>query len=206
MVDIGSLLFVQILQITEYPGAPFTGNPMVDIVQFFIIPTILLIVFVYVILDALPITNSMGNKTRFFFGVAIYLYIIVSGFFKVFAFLAGPYFLILIFVIGGIYFLARHFGGEDKGGHGLPSKEKGFLSSLGSRSDEIKQLIEEIKMDEEHIAELKQEIEDTRKNIKGSASKDAELAKGEAVKRKHELEKEVKKKKERLKKLQNKVI
>ena len=190
-MDIGYLLFVEILQITEYPGSPFTGNPMVDIVEFFIIPTILMIVFIDVILKSLPITGKMGAATKMFFGVAIYLYLIVGGYFKIFALLAGPYFLFMIFIIGGLYFLGAHFGrGQGIKSIGNETSGPNFLPAI--ISNELKEMEEKKLLLEKQLAEIQMQENEAKNNLKLSPTKDAQLALNEIYREKREMQKQLK--------------
>src|SRR3989344_9227637 len=108
VADIGSLLFVDILGMTMYPGAPFTANIVRDVIQFLFIPSVFIILVLYILLGRLA---AMGSKIRILIGVAAYLFIISAGYYKTFALLAGPYFIFLIFILGLLYFIPAHFGG-----------------------------------------------------------------------------------------------
>jgi len=114
MSDIGQILFVDILKMSSYPGSPFSGNIVNDMVMFLFIPTVIIILFIYVIMQRLRIGNA---SLRLLFGLAIYAYIIIGGFYQAFALAVGPYFLILIFVLGLFYFITAHFrvGGHSHG-------------------------------------------------------------------------------------------
>jgi hypothetical protein len=124
MSDIGQILFVDILKMSSYPGSPFSGNMVNDMVMFLFIPTVIIILFIYVIMQRLNIGNA---PLRLLFGLAIYSYIIVGGFYQAFALAVGPYFLILIFILGLFYFITAHFR---VGGHAHGSAE-----SLGGIND-----------------------------------------------------------------------
>lgn len=106
MADIGSIIFVDILKMTSYPGSPFTGNIINDLIMFLFIPSIFIIAFIYILLWRMNIPHA---GIRLLMGLAIYAYIIVSGFYDVFALAVGPYFFVLIFILGGFYFLTNHF-------------------------------------------------------------------------------------------------
>lgn len=107
MVDIGELLFRDILKMTEYPGHPFTGNVIHDLVMFFFIPTVFIILFVFILLGTM---FPRGWGLRMLTGIAIYLFIVFGGWYATFARLAGPYFIILIVILGGLAFLRAHIG------------------------------------------------------------------------------------------------
>lgn len=106
MADLGSILFVEILKIYQYPGSPFTGNIMNDLVMFFFIPMVFLIFFLYMLLGRIV---AGVQWLRFLMGLALFLFMIVNGWFAFFALAAGPYFVFLIVVLGALYFIPAHF-------------------------------------------------------------------------------------------------
>jgi hypothetical protein len=114
--DIGFLIFSEFLGMTQYPGAPFTGNIVKDSIQFLFIPTVFIILVVYLLVSRLALP---GSKIRILISIASYLFILTSGYYKVFALLAGPYFIFLIFFLGLLYFIPAHFGsgGGGEGNH-----------------------------------------------------------------------------------------
>jgi hypothetical protein len=104
--DIGALLFRDILKIYQYPGAPFTGNIINDLISYFFIPMVFVIFFIYMLLGRIVV----GVKwLRLLMGLAIFLFMIVNGWFAMFALMAGPYFVFLIVVLGALYFIPSHF-------------------------------------------------------------------------------------------------
>src|SRR3989304_513863 len=117
-MDVGYILFVQLLGMTQYPGSPFTGNIYRDLIMFLVVPTIFIIMVLYIMTGrVIP-----DRKMRVMLGVGAYLFIIASGYYTVFALLAGPYFIFLIFILGILGFLLGHFrrgvltGGGGAGG------------------------------------------------------------------------------------------
>lgn len=117
--DIGYMLFVQVLGMTEYPGQPFTGIIARDLILFFLVPTIFIIFIVYILLGRLAV---QARKIRLLLGLGIYLFILAGGYYRVFALLAGPYFIVLIFVLGILYFIPTHFRVQ---GGGMPGRAAG---------------------------------------------------------------------------------
>ncbi len=109
--DLAATIFVEILGMAQYPGAPFTGNIIRDLILFLFIPSVFIILFVYMIMGRL-FSSLAGaqQKLRLLVGVALYLFIVASGYYSMFALLAGPYFLFLIFILGLVYFIPGHFG------------------------------------------------------------------------------------------------
>jgi len=122
--DIGALLFRDILKIYQYPGAPFTGNIINDLISYFFIPMVFVIFFIYMLLGRIVV----GVKwLRLLMGLAIFLFMIVNGWFAIFALMAGPYFVFLIVGLGALFFIPSHFriggigGGGGGGGGGRPA-------------------------------------------------------------------------------------
>ena len=114
MADIGTTLFVDLLGMNVYPGAPFTGNIYRDIIMFLIVPTIFIIMVLYIASGRVIPNRSF----RIMLGVGAYLFIIAGGYYSFFALLAGPYFIFLIFILGILGYLGRHFqpaGGYSRG-------------------------------------------------------------------------------------------
>lgn len=114
MVDIGSILFVDLLQISQYPGMPFTGNIIQDLIMFFFVPTVFLVLTIYIIVGRIVHHGHKG--LRLLLGIAVYLFVIAGGYFSFFVLLSGPYFVYLIFIVGGLYYFMEHFTGGKKEG------------------------------------------------------------------------------------------
>ncbi|MBS3050533.1 MAG: hypothetical protein J4400_00075 [Candidatus Aenigmarchaeota archaeon] len=125
--DIGYMIFGQFLGMTQYPGAPFTGNIYRDLIMFLLVPTIFIIMVLY-IMSGRIIPN---RNFRIMLGVGAYLFIIAGGYYSFFALLAGPYFIFLIFILGVLGYLARHFR---PGGGGGPYSRGGGYSRGEHRS------------------------------------------------------------------------
>lgn len=104
--DIGEILFRDILKMTEYPGAPFSGSIVNDLVMFLFIPTAFMIVVVYVLVGRFTPHHSLN----LLMSLAFYAFIIFGGYYRIFALLAGPYFLFLLVFFGIILFFLGHFG------------------------------------------------------------------------------------------------
>lgn len=179
--DIGYLIFAQLLGMTEYPGAPFTGQIARDLILFLLVPSIFIIMIVFVLLGRIAVHQ---RQIRILLGVGIYLFILASGYYRTFALLAGPYFVVLIFVLGLIYFIPSHFRVR---GSGMPGRSaggggrgRGFTSMDRERylKDEIRRLEgdliearkhqsrDEAKDIRNQIEELRDELEDTEAELK----------------------------------------
>src|SRR3989344_2608533 len=128
--DIGYLIFSSFLGMTEYPGAPFTGNIARDLILFLLVPSIFIIMIVFVLVGRLAVQQK---KIRLLLGVGIYMFILAGGYYRAFALIAGPYFIFLIFVLGLIYFIPAHF--RVRGG-GMPGRSTG-RGGGGNYSDKL---------------------------------------------------------------------
>jgi hypothetical protein len=127
--DIGYLLFKEVLGMTEYPGGVFSGVILKDLVMFFLIPSIFIILVIYMLLARLVPIDSKGM--RLLVGIGAYLFIVFGGYYSIFARISGPYFIFLIFILGLLYFLLSHF----KGGGGGPYTARsggGYAAEGGS--------------------------------------------------------------------------
>lgn len=135
--DIGQIIFVQLLQMTEYPGSPFTGEIARDLIMFLLVPSVFIILLIYMIIGRLFGMTAVGaqQKLRLLVGITIYLFIIAGGYYRAFALLAGPYFLFLIFVLGLFYFIFSHFGVQAGGGG--PYREGGAFRTGGGNDSSV---------------------------------------------------------------------
>ena len=104
--DIGSLIFRDILKMSSYPGSPFSGNIINDLVMFLFIPTVFIIVIIYTLAGRL----TDNTKIDLLLSVAFYLFIVFGGYYSIFALLAGPYFLFMLIIMGLFMFFLGHFG------------------------------------------------------------------------------------------------
>ncbi len=171
-IDIGEMLFREILGMSAYPGSPFTGNIFQDIILFFFVPTVFLIIFVYVA-SAVVIAPENG-KLRLLFGIAIYAFIIASRYFEGFAIFASQFYFIFVILIGLVYFLGRHFrrpgGGhmayEGRGGamaySAQPAQHPHFESM--SRRD-LEQAEKRVKLEQQSIDEQIKKLEGLKDNV-----------------------------------------
>jgi hypothetical protein len=114
--DIGYTIFAELLGMSQYPGSPFTGNITKDLILFLFVPSVFIILFIYRILGSL--FSNLQGRMRLLVGTALYLFIVASGYYAAFALIAGPYFIVLIFILGVIYFVFGHFG--VRRGHTMP--------------------------------------------------------------------------------------
>jgi len=112
-MDVGRLVFVDLLKVSGYPNTPFTGNVMTDLVLYFFLPLVLILLIIYLMLARLFPTGYKG--LRLLVGVAVFLFIVFMGYFGMIITLAGPYFTFLLFGLGLLMFILGHFkpgGGE----------------------------------------------------------------------------------------------
>lgn len=104
--DVGEILFRDILRMNAYPGPPFTGRIFDDLVMFFFVPSVFLIVVIFTLAGRL----TDDTRIKVLLGITFFLLVVVQGLFVVFAMLAGPYFLFLLFFLGLFMFFVGHFG------------------------------------------------------------------------------------------------
>jgi len=115
-IDIAATIFQDILGFTTYPGSPFTGNIFQDIILFFFVPTVFLIIFVYVA-SAIAVPPEQA-KLKLLMSLALYAFILASRMFEAFAIFASQFYIPMLIIIGFFYFVTRHFrrGGQARGG------------------------------------------------------------------------------------------
>ncbi len=132
--DIGRTLFVELLNARNYPGSPFSGNPVNDIILFFLVPTILIIMIIYMMVGRI---FPVGYKSlRLLLGIGAYLFIIASGYYGFFMQLAGPTFIFFIFILGVLFFFlefvfSRRGGGGTRVGGGGARGAGATLENVG---------------------------------------------------------------------------
>lgn len=180
--DIGEILFVQILQMD---ATVLTGNIINDLVMFFFLPSVIILIVVYIISSRLL---GRGSRLSFLLAVALYLFIIFGGFYPAFAYLAGPYFIFLIFIFGAILFLQMHFrpsragsGNErtgDLSGGGLGRYENMSRQALLVERDRIKS----------EIGTIGHELDESRKTGDAGRVEDLRKRRSELTTELHEVE------------------
>lgn len=174
--DIGSLLFRDILQMNEYPGAPFTGNIGNDLIMFLLVPSVFIILVVYMLLGRLFWHTGGQGKLRVLVGITIYLFIIAGGYYSAFARLAGPYFLVLIFIYGLLYFFFGHFsiregGGYSAGGGGYSRGGGSLVGANMANANDIGKLKMMKDRIEKQIHKLEDKMSDLHEKIARLANK-----------------------------------
>ncbi|MBI4895962.1 MAG: hypothetical protein HY832_00225 [Candidatus Aenigmarchaeota archaeon] len=181
MIDIGEFIFVTILKMTQYPSAPFSGEIVSDLVMFLFVPSIFIILIIYQILNRL--FESGPRKFKFLFGVGFYLVIIFQGFYAVFAYFAGPYFIFLIFVYGLFFYLIEHFPIARREDEIIEvrQREKGKQSVMFPFNERREMLEKELIICKEEIANIK---------ATGRGNDHGELA--NAIRRQQQIEKALK--------------
>jgi len=149
--DIGYLIFAQLLGMTQYPGSPFTGNMFRDIILFLIVPTIFIIMVVYMM--TIRIFPPEYKRLSLLLGVGAYLFIIASGYYSAFALLAGPYFIFLIFILGLLYFFLHHFSPRRSALGERPGEQPGRFSGGLFRTGTLNPLARR-ELEDEYVATL----------------------------------------------------
>jgi hypothetical protein len=179
--DIGEMLFVDILRMSSYPGQPFTGNIFQDLILFLIVPTIFIIMVLYIATGRI----IPDKKIRVMLGVGAYLFIVASGYYSAFALLAGPYFIFLIFILGLLGFILGHFragggggggghysgGGNYSGGGGLGAATSGTSANYNNLSkNDVRKMISD---HEEKLKNVRKKIAHEEDRLDKVASKGA---------------------------------
>ena len=98
----------------EYPGSPFSGNPINDIILFFLLPTILIIMIIYMMVGR--VFPPEYRSLRLLLGIGSYLFIVAGGYFAFFIRLAGPTFVLFVFILGVLFFFISFFTRSGGGG------------------------------------------------------------------------------------------
>ena len=162
------VFYRDILQISSFPGAPFTGNPFTDIIMVFFIPTGFMILFIHYVAAMFWQGHA---KLNLLFTLMVYLFIIGSGAFQYFVGLASGYIPILLF-FGGIFFVLQHFRrqphpvGQGGGGQGVPTMSMGALAERQTDYSEMDRLSlnQHKERTERFISYLKQQIKEAETN------------------------------------------
>jgi len=172
--DIGSILFRDVLQVDVYPGSPFSGNIINDLVMYFFIPLALMIGFVWVIMDDLPFLRDSG-RMKILFTLVFILFIVFSPYRLFSAFVQGaPVYIIFVIFIGFFWFIGRHFRGP-AGGRGrrdpahlavdhMSKRERSLLSLPILNPRERKTLQDDIKKLDRRIEHLNKKFDIMVKN------------------------------------------
>lgn len=131
-----------------------SGNVMEDVVMMFLLPTIIIILFVFILLKDLKILRG-SKMMELLIGIGVYLFIVFGGYFEIFAELTKSYFIFLIFLLGVMYFVLGHFmrGGSSGGGGGGITR---FAGAMNEKSSDFKS--------EEHM--MKRDQDDYRARLK----------------------------------------
>lgn len=187
-IDIAQLIFMDFLQMSEY-ATMSTGNIMHDLIMLLFLPTILIIFVVYQSVGAVIKNRGL----RLLVGIGLYMFIIVEGFYQMFAYFAKAYFLFLLFIVGLLFFLPRHFSAEDKtkkdegGGllrRHLPSlslneqdklrrRENDLKDDLEKAEEQYNKVLERDKSDksiakaQERVNEIREELREVRRKRRG---------------------------------------
>ncbi len=105
--DIGVFLFSELLK-CPWCISQMTGNIMEDLVMLFLLPVLIMILFVYVLITDMKILQDK-KVVKFLFGVGAVLFIVFGGFYEILAMITKTYFIIMIFLLGIFYFVVGHF-------------------------------------------------------------------------------------------------
>ncbi|MCX6818371.1 MAG: hypothetical protein NT129_00010 [Candidatus Aenigmarchaeota archaeon] len=168
--DIGTLLFRDILRVTFTSS----GNPINDLVMYFFIPTVFMILFVVIITSKLPYLQN-SSKMRLLFAIAVYLYIIFGGYFQFFVSLSGPVLMILIFFLGILFFIGGHFGGGKKNSSGSKAQNSGDYAAFATGRTEG-EILHQYELLSQNYANASREYEELKRDSKDNPALDRLLA------------------------------
>ena len=163
--DIGTLIFSQLLGMTQYPGSPFTGNLFRDLIMFLIVPTIFIILVIYTLSGRIVPAQV---RLRVLLSIGVYLFIIAGGYYPVFALLAGPYFIFLIFILGILFYFMGHFTGHRPRAAGPPGGPGGYPMGAG-----VHEMSEQGYIGE-RMSDLKHDLDEAKLNLKIARDKNSE--------------------------------
>lgn len=192
--DIGYMLFVELLGMTQYPGAPFTANIIKDLILFLFIPAVFILIVVY--LGTSRIISTEHAKMRLLLSIAAFLFILVSGYYPVFAYIAGVYFIFFIFIIVLLFFFVSHFkkSAASTNGGAMPAdggKKMRNMLGIGTLNPSDRDyMLQEEKKITERIRKLDKDINNA---LKSGASV------GDALKIRDELDAELQQIRQKLK-------
>ena len=104
--------------------------PVGPLLYFLFFPSVFIILFIYILSNSILKGGGLTQGLRFLIAVSVYAYIIISGWYYIFLPLSEIWFVIII-ILGFLYLIIRHFGGEGSGK--MPA-----ISSLPSRYEETR--------------------------------------------------------------------
>jgi hypothetical protein len=109
----------------------YYANPLEGLFYLFFFPTVFLILLVYIISNAALQGEGLPQGLRLLIGIAVYIFIILQGWFT-FAVTLSRLWFILLPILGIIWFVMRHFRGERRGG--FPAISRGPLEYFKERA------------------------------------------------------------------------
>ncbi len=88
--------------------------PVGPLLYFLFFPSVFIILFIYILSNSILKGGGLTQGLRFLIAVSVYAYIIISGWYYIFLPLSEIWFVIII-ILGFLYLIIRHFGGEGSG-------------------------------------------------------------------------------------------
>lgn len=149
--EIAEMLFYDILQIQP---SVMTGIFLKDLLNFLILPTIVLLIF----LD-FAATKFLGGRDKYkkILIAAFYLIIVTQGFYGPFATFAANYMVIFLILAGALFFVQKIFGGDSGK----------ITSGLGERAGNFRKK----RMEKERLDIKEKILEDTIINIESEMNR-----------------------------------
>jgi len=105
---------------------------MEQLLYFFFLPTVLIIIFIAVVVKT--VMGRLDVKYDLLLGIAIYIFIVLSGWYVMFLWLSNIWY-ILVIIIFGLLFLKKLFIGGNSGGGGRPGGKLPGTGGGGSITD-----------------------------------------------------------------------
>ncbi len=132
MVDIIQMI-IQFLNINCSVVSCYYANPLEGLFYLLFFPTIFIILFVYIISNSVLRGAGLPQGLRLLIGIAVYIFIILQGWFTHAVWLSKLWF-ILLPLLGVIWFVMRHFG---EGKRAFPAIEGGLFKYAVHRAKEM---------------------------------------------------------------------
>ncbi len=143
-------------------------QPLGPLLYFFFFPTVIILLFIYILSNTVLHGTKLTQGLRLLIAIAVYIFIIINGWYPIFLWLSDIWFIIIIILGGFWYFIRGHFG---KGGG-----EGGSMSALRSSGKQgiVEQVIQrgkaellgEVKSLEKKVDLKLQELENIQKAVK----------------------------------------
>ena len=122
MADLLSMI-IQFLNINCSFIECYQNNPLEAVFYLVFFPTVFIILFIYIISNVLVKGDGVKGPQglRILVSVAIYMFIVIGGWYSLFVVVSKIWWLVIILLAGFWIFVRHYFGGSSKGSGGMPS-------------------------------------------------------------------------------------